>query len=82
MTDEPEARWSVTATSRFDRDLARLSPVHTSKRPFFTTADLVAVLSHRQADPKLFDELNELAGETTENTTRCRVPRVPCTVDG
>jgi len=24
VTDEPEARWSVTATSRFDRDLARL----------------------------------------------------------
>lgn len=59
----------------------QISPVHTSKRPFFTTAGLVAVLSHRQADPKLSDELNELAGETTENTTRYRIPRVPSTVD-
>lgn len=47
--------------------VAKISPVHTSKRPFFTTADLVAVLSHRQADPGLSDELNELAGETTDD---------------
>jgi len=45
----------------------QISPVHTSKRPFFTKADLVAVLSHRQDDPGLSDELNELAGGTTDD---------------
>lgn len=56
----------VTITSR-GRPVADLVPVRPARRRPIAKAELVRRLTRAQADPGLRDELEELAGETTDD---------------
>lgn len=47
--------------------VAEIGPVRSARRQFLTKADLRDVLLHHQADPGLTHDLQELAGETTDD---------------
>lgn len=47
--------------------VAQISPVRSTRKQFLAKADLVEILTRRQADPGLADELAVLAGETTDD---------------
>lgn len=46
--------------------VAEIGLVGSPQRQFFTKADLMSALSHRQADPRLSKHFEDLAGETTD----------------
>ncbi len=47
--------------------VAELSPVRSARGQFLAKADLIEIMTRRQADPGLRDDLSTLAGETTED---------------
>ncbi len=46
--------------------VAELNPVRSTRRQFLSKADLIDVITLRQADPGLRDDLDTLAGDTTD----------------
>ena len=57
---------SVTITVN-GLSVAEIGPVRSSRRQFFTRADLIDVTARSQADPGLTDDLERLAGDTTDD---------------
>jgi prevent-host-death family protein len=49
------------------RPVAEISPVSPTRPVFFTRAELAESLQRHQADPALRDELERLAGDTTDD---------------
>lgn len=49
------------------KPVAEISPVRAARPQFFTRADLAGLLSRHQADAGLRDDLDDLAGETTDD---------------
>lgn len=47
--------------------VAEISPVRSARRQFLSRTDLVEIMTTRQADPGLGDDLARLAGETTDD---------------
>jgi prevent-host-death family protein len=47
--------------------VAEIRPVRATRNQFLTKADLISLISARQADPGLADDLERLAGETTDD---------------
>lgn len=47
--------------------VAEISPVRSARKQFLTKADLIELISHRQADRGLADDLERLAGDTTDD---------------
>ncbi|MEJ5914506.1 type II toxin-antitoxin system Phd/YefM family antitoxin [Pseudokineococcus sp. 1T1Z-3] len=47
--------------------VAEISPVRAGRRPFLSRADLADLLRRHQSDPGLRDDLDALAGETTDD---------------
>lgn len=47
--------------------VAEIGPVHATRARFLTRADLTELVTHHQADPGLSDDLEVLAGETTDD---------------
>jgi prevent-host-death family protein len=47
--------------------VAEIRPVRATRSQFLTKADLISLISQRQADPGLADDLERLAGETTDD---------------
>lgn len=47
--------------------VAELSPVRSSRKQFLSKADLIEIITLRQADPGLRDDLEALAGDTTDD---------------
>lgn len=47
--------------------VAEISPIRSARNQFLTKADLIEIMTHRQADPGLRDDLASLAGETTDD---------------
>lgn len=56
----------VTITSR-GRPVAQLTPVRAARRRPIERAELMRRLGHTQADPGLREDLEELAGDTTDD---------------
>ncbi|PWJ26393.1 prevent-host-death family protein [Branchiibius hedensis] len=48
------------------KPVAEVGPVRASRPQFFAKADLVALLAAHQSDPQLSRDLDDLAGETTD----------------
>jgi prevent-host-death family protein len=46
--------------------VARIDPVRAPRKQFMSKAEFTELVSHRQADPGLRQDLQELAGETTD----------------
>ena len=57
---------SVTITVH-GATVAEIRPVHSTRKQFLTKADLVELIASRQADPGLTEDLQRLAGETTDD---------------
>jgi prevent-host-death family protein len=57
---------SVTITVNGDA-VAEIRPIRAARRQFLSRADLVDVVSGRQADPGLTGDLDILAGDTTDD---------------
>jgi prevent-host-death family protein len=57
---------SVTITVNGDA-VAEIRPIRAGRRQFLSRADLVDVVSGRQADPGLTRDLDVLAGDTTDD---------------
>lgn len=47
--------------------VALISAVRSARPQFFTRAELAGLVHHRQADPGLTDDLETLAGDTTDD---------------
>lgn len=47
--------------------VAEISPVRSARKQFLSKADLIEILTLRQADPGLRDDLKLLAGDTTDD---------------
>lgn len=47
--------------------VAQLSPLRSTRKQFLTKTDLIEIVTRRQADPGLRDDLAVLAGETTDD---------------
>ena len=47
--------------------VAEISPIRSARKHFLSKSDLVEILTHKQADAGLRDDLAALAGETTED---------------
>jgi prevent-host-death family protein len=47
--------------------VAEIGPVRATPPQFFAKADLVDLLTHRQADPRLANDVEMLAGDTTDD---------------
>ncbi len=47
--------------------VAEISPVRSARRQFLSKADLIDIITRRQADPGLRHDLDALAGETTDD---------------
>lgn len=60
---------SVTITVNGD-PVAEIRPIRSSRTHFLSRADVLELMSQRQADPGLTDDLDRLAGETTEDLGR------------
>lgn len=52
------------------KPVAEISPVRALRPQFFAKADLLALIADHQADPGLSRDLDELAGDTTEDLDR------------
>lgn len=48
------------------KPVAEVGPVRASRPQFFAKADLVGLLAAHQSDPQLSRDLEDLAGETTD----------------
>lgn len=48
------------------KPVAEVGPVRASRPQFFAKADLVALLAAHQSDPQLSRDLDDIAGETTD----------------
>lgn len=46
--------------------VAEIAPVRAARRQFLSKAELSEIIRHRQADPGLATDLNELAGDLTD----------------
>lgn len=57
---------SVTITVN-GMPVAEIRPVHSARKQFLTKADVIDVISRSQADPGLAEDLDMLAGETTDD---------------
>lgn len=60
---------SVTITVNGDA-VAEIRPIRAGRKQFLARADVLQIVSHRQADPGLTRELNALAGDTTDDLER------------
>lgn len=49
------------------RPVAEIGPVRATRPQFLSTADLISLISRRQADPGLTRDLEVLAGDTTDD---------------
>lgn len=49
------------------KPVAELGPVRAMRPQFFTRADVVELMTQRQADPGLSSDLKMLAGDTTDD---------------
>lgn len=49
------------------KPVAELRPVRAMRPQFFTRADVVELMTQRQADPGLSSDLKMLAGDTTDD---------------
>jgi len=47
--------------------VAEISPVRSARKQFLSKTDLIEIMTRRQADPELRDDLAVLAGETTDD---------------
>jgi prevent-host-death family protein len=47
--------------------VAELGPVRSTRKQFFSRAELIDLLASSQADPGLTADLEQLAGETTDD---------------
>lgn len=47
--------------------VAEISPVRSARKQFLSKAELIEISTLRQADPGLRDDLEALAGETTDD---------------
>lgn len=47
--------------------VAEISPVRSARNQFLSKTDLIEIMTRRQADPGLRDDLATLAGETTDD---------------
>ncbi len=47
--------------------VAEISPVRSARKQFLSKADLIEIISRRQADPGLRADLDALAGDTTDD---------------
>lgn len=47
--------------------VAEISPVRSARKQFLSRADLMEIIIFRQADPGLRDDLEALAGDTTDD---------------
>ncbi len=47
--------------------VAEISPVRSGRKQFLSKADLIEIITRRQADPGLRDDLEALAGDTTDD---------------
>ena len=47
--------------------VAQISPLRSTRKQFLTKTDLIEIVTRRQADPGLRDDLAVLAGETTDD---------------
>jgi len=47
--------------------VAEISPVRSARQQFLSKADLLEITTLRQADPGLRDDLDALAGDTTDD---------------
>lgn len=47
--------------------VAEISPIRSARKQFLTKADLIELIAHKQADSGLSDDLERLAGETTDD---------------
>jgi prevent-host-death family protein len=57
---------SVTITVN-GQPVAEIRPVRSARRQFLSKADLIEIMTARQADPGLRDDLATLAGDTTDD---------------
>lgn len=46
--------------------VAEITPVRSARRHFLSKSDLIEIIARRQADPGLGNELEVLAGDTTD----------------
>lgn len=49
------------------RPVAQISPIRSARTQFLSKADLIEIITRRQADPGLREDLARLAGETTDD---------------
>lgn len=49
------------------RPVAQISPVRSARKQFLSKTDLIEIITRRQADPGLREDLARLAGETTDD---------------
>ncbi len=47
--------------------VAEISPVRSARKQFWSRTDLIEIVTRRQADPGLRDDLDALAGDTTDD---------------
>lgn len=47
--------------------VAEISPIRSARKHFLSKSDLVEIMTHKQADHGLRDDLAALAGETTDD---------------
>lgn len=47
--------------------VAEISPVRSMRKQFLSKADFIEIITLRQADPGLRDDLEALAGDTTDD---------------
>jgi len=49
------------------RPVAEISPIRSARKHFLSKSDLVEIMTRKQADPGLRDDLVALASETTDD---------------
>lgn len=47
--------------------VAEISPIRSARKPFLAKSELVEIMTRKQADPGLRDDLAAFAGETTDD---------------
>lgn len=47
--------------------VAEIRPIRSARKQYLTKADLIEILTSKQADPGLREDLERLAGETTDD---------------
>lgn len=49
------------------KPVAEIGPVRATRSQFFSRSELIGLLTHHQADPGLTQDLETLAGDTTDD---------------